>query len=272
MAKEKDYVLGTHDEEIERLGLQNRVWKPRVLDAWRRAGFTAGQTILDIGCGPGYASMDLAEIVGPEGKVIAIDRSRRFLDALERSRTERRLKNIQPVELDLDEGELPLVEADAAWSRWIFLFVKHPRELLARVCSRVKPGGTLVIHEYFDYSTWRLAPRSPELEEFVGLVMKSWRASGGEPDIGLELPNWLQQEGFELKELRPIIEVVPRSNYVWEWPRAYIDVGLDRLGELGWITEARAKEISEAWRRSEAAPHTLVITPGVLEIIAVRPL
>jgi hypothetical protein len=34
MATEKAYVLGTHDEEISRLGLQHRAWRPRVLSAW----------------------------------------------------------------------------------------------------------------------------------------------------------------------------------------------------------------------------------------------
>src|SRR5678816_202122 len=77
---EQDYVLGTHDEELNRLGLQHRVWRPRALDAWRRAGFTIGQTILDVGCGPGYATLDLAEIAGTTGRVVAMDRSARFLD------------------------------------------------------------------------------------------------------------------------------------------------------------------------------------------------
>jgi len=95
MSAEKDYVLGTHDEEIERLGLQHRVWRPRALDAWRRAGFTVGQTILDVGCGPGYASVDLAEIAGRSGRVVAIDRSRRFLDALESTARSRALKNLE---------------------------------------------------------------------------------------------------------------------------------------------------------------------------------
>src|SRR5206468_8251332 len=95
MKSERDYILGTHDEELERLGLQHRVWRPRALDAWRRAGITAGQTVLDVGCGPGYAALDLAEIVGPSGRVVALDRSRRFLDALERSRDQRGLVQIE---------------------------------------------------------------------------------------------------------------------------------------------------------------------------------
>ena len=62
---ENDYVLGTNDEELERLGLQHRVWRPIVLDCWRRAGITFGSRVIDVGAGPGFATMDLAELVGP---------------------------------------------------------------------------------------------------------------------------------------------------------------------------------------------------------------
>src|SRR5262245_40928459 len=108
----RDYVLGTHDDEIQRLALQHRVWRPRALDAWRRAGFTFGQTLLDVGCGPGYAALDLADIVGPTGRIIAVDGSRRFLDFLEATCRQRGLENIETVEADLDRTELPDVAAD----------------------------------------------------------------------------------------------------------------------------------------------------------------
>jgi SAM-dependent methyltransferase len=270
MNQDKDYVLGTHDDEISRLALQHRVWRPRALDAWRRAGFTAGQTLLDIGCGPGYASVDLAETVGPAGRIVAIDRSRRFLDALEATCLQRGLDNIVTHELDLDEASLPTLGADGAWCRWVFAFVKRPRDLLARIGGALKPGGVLVFHEYFDYSTWRLAPRLPEMEEFVSVVKESWRASGGEPDIGLDLPRWLEELGCEIKTLRPIIDIVPASNFVWQWPKAFLHVGLRRLVDLGHLSSDRALAISQAFAASEAAPHTLMITPAVLEVIAVR--
>ena len=73
MPTDRDYVLGTHDQELARLGLQHRVWRPVVLDCWQRAGITVGKRVLDVGAGPGYATVDLAEIVGPTGEVIALN-------------------------------------------------------------------------------------------------------------------------------------------------------------------------------------------------------
>jgi protein-L-isoaspartate O-methyltransferase len=58
MAIESDYILGTHSEEIFRLGTQHQVWRAYMLAAWRRAGLTRGSRVLDIGAGPGYATCD----------------------------------------------------------------------------------------------------------------------------------------------------------------------------------------------------------------------
>ncbi|MGZ5005294.1 MAG: methyltransferase domain-containing protein, partial [Chthoniobacterales bacterium] len=86
---ETDYVLGTHDEEVARLGLQHRVWRPVVTECWQRVGITDGWRVIDVGAGPGYATADLAEIVGPTGAVLGIERSARFLEVA-RDRCQRR--------------------------------------------------------------------------------------------------------------------------------------------------------------------------------------
>jgi SAM-dependent methyltransferase len=217
MVSSKEYVLGTHDEEIERLGLQHRVWRQRALDAWHSAGVGPGHTVIDVGCGPGYASLDLADLVGPQGRVVAIDKSERFLRALEAKSRDGHIDNITAHRADLDAGEFPDVIADRAWCRWVFAFVKNPRALLARIAAALEPDGVIVVHEYFDYSTWRSAPPCSELEEFVSAVMASWRDNGGEPDIALWLPGWLEQLGFELRSARPIIDVVQPTQLSWSW-------------------------------------------------------
>jgi SAM-dependent methyltransferase len=270
MSEERDYILGTHDEEIARLALQHRVWRSRALDAWRRAGFTIGQTLLDIGCGPGYATLDLAEITGPSGQVIAIDRSRRFLDTLEGNAQRQGISNVRAIEMDLDEAQFSATAVDAAWARWVFAFVQKPRQLLERVRGTLKPGGVLVLHEYFDYATWRLTPRSSEFEEFVRTVMKAWRESGGEPDIALNMTVWLGELGFEIKSMLPIVDIVPPSNFVWQWPKAFVETGLRRLIHLGHLSAERARAVADAVAAAESSPRSLMITPAVLEIIAVR--
>ena len=63
MSEDRSYVIGTQDAEIERLGVQHRVWRASVLDFWRQGGLTEGMTVIDAGSGPGYATFDLAEIV-----------------------------------------------------------------------------------------------------------------------------------------------------------------------------------------------------------------
>ena len=69
---EREYVLGTQSDEVERLGLQHRVWRPIVLEGFARAGIANGQVVIDVGAGPGFGTADLAELVGPDGRVIAL--------------------------------------------------------------------------------------------------------------------------------------------------------------------------------------------------------
>jgi len=51
MGEDRSYVIGTQDSEIERLGVQHRVWRASVLDLWRQGGLTEGMTVIDAGSG-----------------------------------------------------------------------------------------------------------------------------------------------------------------------------------------------------------------------------
>src|SRR5437868_463636 len=126
MTTDRDYVLGTHEEEISRLGLQHDVWRPVVLDCWKRAGIGAGKRVLDVGAGPGYAAVDLAEIVGPSGEVVAIERSKNFVGAMRETCRARSLTNIAIHELDLMTDDLPKGDYDFSWCRWVLSFVSDP--------------------------------------------------------------------------------------------------------------------------------------------------
>jgi SAM-dependent methyltransferase len=203
-------------------------------------------------------------------EVWALERSHRFLNHLQQAAAARRLGNIRPLELDLGTDPLGVAGADAAWGRWIFAFLPNPKQALIKLVDAVRPGGVIVLHEYLDYSSWRLTPRAPAFERFVAAAMDSWRETGGEPDIGLELPRWLAELGCEIVTLNPIVDVVGPANFVWQWPSSFVDVNLTRLADLGKISSEDASLARDALTHAESGGHSLMVTPIVLEIIARR--
>jgi len=258
-----DYVLGTRDDEVERLGLQHRVWRERVLEAFRRAPIGPGTTVIDVGAGPGFVSADLAKLVGPAGKVIALERSRHFADKL-RGRC---LGNVEVREHDVSEP-FGVADADASWCRWLLSFVPEPAATVRHVGAALKPGGIAIFHEYAAYETWRMMPPHPLHERFRTLVEQSWRDSGGEPDIALWLPQWLAEAGFEIAETRMLADIITPADEAWQWPRSFMATGSQRLHELGYIEADEVDAMSRLLDNPPSGAHML--TPLVAEIIARR--
>jgi hypothetical protein len=152
--------------------------------------------------------------------------------------------------------------------RWVFAFVSRPRDLVSRVAAALRPGGALVIHEYFDYRTWSFLRPSPLHEEFVQAVMRSWRNNGGEPDIARSLPAWLEESGFRIESLRPFVDVIAPRDYMFQWGKAFIESGTRRLVDIGELTAERAAAIREEFDAQAAAPNARMVIPAVLEIVA----
>ena len=268
MATERDYVLGTHDEELARLGLQHRAWRAVVLNCWERAGITAGNRVLDVGAGPGYATVDLAEIVGPTGQVVALERSSKFMRALEERYRAQSLSNVQSHELDLMTDPWPEGPYDFSWCRWVASFVTDPALLVQKLGRVLRPGGRAIFHEYAHYLTWRFIPRLPSQERFAQEVKASWAAVGGKADIGLDLPIYLRQNGFVVRSAVPRVYCVGPDDEMWQWPASFIGIGLARLQELGRIDASFAAKVMEEVSAANANPGALLITPLVLEIVA----
>lgn len=268
MPAERDYVLGTHEEEISRLGLQHRIWRPVVSECWQKAGITIGSRVLDLGAGPGYATIDLAEIVESTGKVIAVERSSNFVRALEERCRAGSLSNVEIHELDLMTDNLPEGPYDFSWCRWVASFVSDPALLVRKLASVIRPGGMAIFHEYSHYLTWRFVPRLPNQERFAQEVKASWAAAGGKADVGLDLPAYLAQNGFVVRSALPRIYCVGPNDYMWQWPASFIGIGLARLQELGRIDADFADKVQKEFDEAGANPNSLLITPLVLEIVA----
>jgi SAM-dependent methyltransferase len=266
----EDYVLGTHDAEVQRLGLQHRVWREAMLGAWRRAGMRTGWRVVDVGAGPGYATWDLADLVGPTGEVLAVERSGRFISLIEAEARRRGLGQIRALEVDLMEGPISADGYDMTWCRWVASFTRSVPNLVQWIHRALRAGGRAVFHEYADYGSWQFAPARPRLIEFVAEVMASWRAAGGEPNVAPALIEALGRGGFRLLSVRPLVFATRPGELTWQWPAAFVATNAARLQELGRVSKEWVADVERELHEAEADPSSVMVTPLVLEVIAER--
>ena len=111
-------------------------------------------------------------------------------------------------------------------------------------------------------------PLRPALEKFWLEVMASWRAAGGEPNIGRELPELLRAAGFRVLEIVPRIRTVSSRDYTWQWPKSFVAINCERLRELGRVTSEWVDDVLREFAQAEADPESWFTSPMFLEIIA----
>lgn len=141
------YVLGHSVQEMQRLMLQGNILRPITERLLRSAGIRSGMRVLDVGCGAGDVSMLAAELVGPSGSVLGVDRNGIVLDlARERVRLAGLSSRIQFKEASLDELVEP-ASFDLVAGRYVLVHQGDPAAFVRAAAAFVRPGGALAFHE-----------------------------------------------------------------------------------------------------------------------------
>lgn len=263
-----EYFLGTHDYEIFRLGYQHHAWASQTFKLWEIANFGLDQTLMDLGSGPGFATTELAHLVGPRGQVLALDASTRYLSLVEEKAKVLNLSQIKGFNVDITKPmpEMPL--ADGAFTRWVFCFLKNPEVAIANVRKQLKPGGRFVIMDYYNYLGVILCPRSQAFDRVKEAVFASWRKEGGDLDIGCRLPTLLGQGGFRVSHLEAYHRVAKPRDSVWNWPRLFFWDYVPKLVERGFLKPEDRVAFEKEWLKRESEPGSYFVTPPMVGIVA----
>lgn len=150
----------------------------------RSLGLKRGQTMADIGCGPGFFTVPAATIVGPRGLVIAGDVQGEMLSAVRSRVAEQGLENVRVVKTSDMEVPLPPATCDLVLLAFILDEVPQRARFLHRAARLAKPGGRIAVLEWEKHET----PVGPPLEDRIspeeliadaaaaGLTMEEQRA------------------------------------------------------------------------------------------------
>ncbi len=107
-----------------------------------------GQTICDLGCGNGFYTLRLAEMVGPEGKVLAVDIQPEMLSMLNERLEQANIHNVEPILGSVIDPHLPDASVDLMLLVDVYHEFSHPVHMLRAIRKALKPGGRMVLVEF----------------------------------------------------------------------------------------------------------------------------
>ncbi|GHF37640.1 MULTISPECIES: class I SAM-dependent methyltransferase [Streptomyces] len=150
--------------------------------------------ILDVGCGPGTITADLAALV-PQGRVTGLDAAAEVLEKARAVARERGLENVEFTTGDVHALDFPDGSFDVVHAHQVLQHVPDPVGALREMRRVCRPGGVVAVRDA-DYAAMTWYPPIPGLDDWLDLYRRVARGAGGEPDAGRRLLAWARAAGF----------------------------------------------------------------------------
>ena len=199
MADSKHYVIQGGLEGRERLRILARVMHTSSMSLLDRLDLRDGMCCLDVGCGGGDVTLDVARRVAPNGKAVGIDIDETKL-AIARSEAEQ--ASISNVEYRLLDVRQALVSNpfDVVYARFLLTHLSDPADTVRIFYRHLRPGGRLGVED-IDFSGHFTYPASKAFERYCELYCAIVVRRGGDPNIGPRLPGLLKEGGLKDVEM-----------------------------------------------------------------------
>ncbi|WP_299538290.1 class I SAM-dependent methyltransferase [uncultured Streptomyces sp.] len=191
MPKDSAVYTHGHHESV----LRSHTWRT----AENSAGYLLdelrpGLSVLDVGCGPGTITADLAARVAP-GVVTAVETHREILDRAAAAAAERGLTNLAFAVADVHELDFPDDSFDVVHAHQVLQHLGDPVRALREMRRVCRPGGVVAVRDS-DFAAMTWYPEVPGMEGWLDLYRRVARGNGGEPDAGRRLLSWAREAGF----------------------------------------------------------------------------
>jgi ubiquinone/menaquinone biosynthesis C-methylase UbiE len=153
-----------------------------------------GMALLDVGCGPGTITADLAERMG-KGTVVGIDLSSEVIELA---------RELHPTssgaDLSFRVDDIYALESsdetfDVVYAHQVLQHLGRPVEALAEMRRVLKPGGLLAVRDA-DFGAFAWFPADPVLDRWIDVYHQLTRRNGAQADAGRNLKAWVRAAGF----------------------------------------------------------------------------
>ena len=216
-----------------------------------------GSRILDVGCGPGTITLDLARLVGA-GPVIGIDRSEAVVHEARAAAERAGVANVGFTVGDVYSLDHAADAFDVVHAHQVLQHLSDPvaalREM-GRVCA---PAGIVAVRDS-DYSGFTWFPAVPELDEWLDLYRAVARGNGAEPDAGRHLKSWARAAGLDVVSSSAAVWCFSsRQDVAWWgglWAERVVGSGLAEQALQRRLAAAdQLERLAQGWRRWADSP------------------
>ena len=263
----RGYVIRGGRAGADRLQVLARSLRPGTDALLDRVGVSSGACCLDVGCGPGDVTLELARRVGTTGLATGIDMDPVTLDIARERAAAAGLANVQFVSSEI--AELPeLPSQDVVYSRNVVQHLPEPVDALRAMWARVGPGGVLVVEDA-DFAGTFSYPPEPAIDFWIERYAQVLRSRGGDPESGRKLVSRFAAAGIPA----PQVSIVQRAYLHDEgkqMPYLTVEATAEAMVAAGVATRREIDEAAARLRELSTDPSVLVGMPRNIQVWARR--
>lgn len=199
------------------------------------AGIRKGMHVLDVGCGHGGVSLMVADLVGPEGRVLGIDRAPAALDFARKRIEELGVSNVTFANADV--ASPPRDESfDAIVGRRVLMYVQNRDNAMRALVEVLRPGGIAAFQEIDTSMLPASSSPLPLHEKVHRWIWQTVQTEGATTSMGFELPGLLARAGLEVLDVRA--EAIVQTPGLRHDTAAIVKAILPRILDAGVATLA----------------------------------
>lgn len=260
MTSYEKYTLGVGAAAATRLQLVNKIWNPHSLKFLDQHCQLSGKHVLDLACGTGIMTCELAKRVGSSGKVTAIDISEEQLTFAKTKVQQENLSNVEFLTMLADDIEKLHKKFDLIYCRFLLMHLTDVPALVKKMVNCLAPHGQLICEEAVGYQALECHPYSAAFEYWKKISMQRSHIHQADDTIGKQLYKIFKDAGLknlQLQITQPVLHSEEEKNLPWR----SLSESIPACVAAGLATEAEMLANIEILKRFAKEDHIVFALP-----------
>jgi ubiquinone/menaquinone biosynthesis C-methylase UbiE len=261
------YVLCGGRAGYDRLRVLAAARRASTLELFQLAGLRPGMRCVDLGCGSGEVTLDMAALAGPAGWAVGIDADQAKLELARGAARELGLANVVFEAADVNRWTGP-GQHDFVYCRFLLQHLAQPADLLRRMWDATRPGGVLAVEDA-DLEGLFCDPDNAGFSFYQRMYVEVLARHGGDPGCARRLARYFRETGIPGPAMR-LLQGVSTDGDAKVMPLLTLEAIADSIVGAGLATADEVTAAIEDLRAFTFRSDTFISDPRIFQVWARR--